>query len=83
MKVHKNEKEKVDKMANEEKAEKGVGKGEKVENGVWKEGKRTEKEKVKEEVKRMIDEAGKNRKFGVTCLICKVRTKTKAIINLY
>ena len=73
MKVHTNEKEKVDKMGKEEKAEKGV----------WKEGKRTEKEKVKEEVKRMIDEAGKNRKFGVTCLICKVRTKTKAIINLY
>ena len=67
MKVHTNEEGNVQKVENGEKMEKGVGKEE-----VGREGKRTEKEKVKEEVKRMIDEAGKNRKFGVTCQICKV-----------
>ena len=44
----------------------------KGEEGVRLEGKRTEKEKVKEVVKRMIEEAAKNKKFGVTCEICKV-----------
>lgn len=36
--------------------------------------KTTEKEKVKIEIKRMLEIAARNKKFGVTCEICKVNS---------